>query len=255
MELCEPGPVEIPVPMRSPVLTILLLTACTGATPSPSDAGAGAGGGSAGTGGGSASSTRTLGPDQAGVATFYSADGSGSCSFGASPADLDVAAMNAAQWNNSAVCGGCVRVDGPKGSVTVRIVDQCPDCASGTLDLSAQAFAKIADPVGGRVNVRWQPMSCAVQGAVVLRFKEGSSRYWTGLQVRNTRIPVRSLEVEKSGAFVNVPRESYNYFVDSSGFGPGPLTLRITGDDGQQLLETGVMLRESGDVMGTQQFQ
>lgn len=234
---------------------MLLLAACTGMTPSPSDAGTAAAGGTAGTGGGSASSTRTLGPDQAGVATFYAADGSGNCSFAASPSDLDVAAMNAAQWNNSAVCGACLRVDGPRGSVTVRIVDQCPDCTSGMLDLSAQAFAKIADLAAGRVNVRWQPMSCAVQGAVVLRYKEGSSRFWTGLQVRNTRIPVRSLEVEKNGAFVSVPRESYNYFVDTNGFGSGPFTLRITGDDGQQLLETGVTLRDSGDVMGTQQFQ
>lgn len=226
----------------------------------PPPAGGGASGGTAGTaggaaGGGSASAVRALGPEQTGVATFYAADGTGSCSFSASPADLDVAAMNTPQWDNSAVCGGCVRVDGPKGAVVVRIVDQCPDCASGTLDLSAQAFAKIAEPVDGRVNVRWQPVSCAVQGAVVLRFKEGSSRFWTGLQVRNTRIPVRSLEVQKNGAWVNVPRESYNYFVDATGFGTGPFNVRITGNDGQQLVETGVMLRDSGDVMGTQQFQ
>ena len=63
-------------------------------------------------------------------------------------------------------CGQCVRVDGPRGSVTVRIVDQCPECASGELDLSAQAFAKVADPAAGRVNARWQPVSCVVQGPI-----------------------------------------------------------------------------------------
>lgn len=228
---------------------------CAGTMPSPADGGAGGGTGGAGGGGGSSSSTRTLGPDQAGVITYYAADGSGNCSFDPSPADLDVAAMNAPQWDNSAVCGSCVRVDGPKGSVTVRIVDQCPECASGALDLSAEAFAKIAEPSAGRVDVRWQPVSCSVQGAVILRFKEGSSQYWTGLQVRNTRIPVRSLEVQKNGAWVAVPRQSYNFFVDSSGFGTGPFSFRITGSDGQQLVETGVPLRDSGDVAGTQQFQ
>ena len=233
--------------MHSRLLGMLVFTlGCAGTTSTPSDGG---------TGGGSGASTRALGVEQDGVATFYAADGSGNCSFDASPADLDVAAMNAPQWDNSAVCGGCVRVTGPKGSVTVRIVDQCPECASGALDLSAQAFAKIAELSAGRVDVRWQPVTCAVEGAVILRFKEGSSQYWTGLQVRNTRVPVRSLEVQKNGAWVDVPRESYNFFVDSTGFGAGPFSLRITGTDGQQLVETGVPLRDSGDVTGTQQFQ
>lgn len=233
--------------MHSRLLGMLVFTlGCAGTTSTPSDGG---------TGGGSGATTRALGVEQDGVATFYAADGSGNCSFDASPADLDVAAMNAPQWDNSAVCGGCVRVTGPNGAVTVRIVDQCPECASGALDLSAQAFAKIADPAAGRVDVRWQPVTCAVEGAVVLRFKEGSSQYWTGLQVRNTRVPVRSLEVQKNGAWVDVPRESYNFFVDSAGFGAGPFSLRITGNDGQQLIESGVPLRDSGDVTGTQQFQ
>lgn len=233
--------------MHSRLLGMLVFTlGCAGTTSTPSDGG---------TGGGSGATTRTLGAEQAGVAAFYAADGSGSCSFDPTPADLDVAAMNAPQWDNGAVCGGCVRVDGPKGSVTVRIVDQCPECASGALDLSAEAFAKIAEPSAGRVDVRWQPVTCAVEGAVILHFKEGSSPVWTGLQVRNTRVPVRSLEVQKNDAWVNVPRESSNFFIDPTGFGAGPFSLRITGGDGQQLLETGVPLRDSGDVAGTQQFQ
>ena len=38
-----------------------------------------------------------------------------------------VAAMNADQYANSAVCGSFVEVTGALGTVTVRIVDQCPD--------------------------------------------------------------------------------------------------------------------------------
>lgn len=194
-----------------------------------------------------------LGP-QEGMATFYAATGAGNCSFDRAPAPLLVAAMNTPQWQNSAVCGMCLRVEGPQGAVTVRVVDRCPGCASGVLDLSREAFAEIASPREGRVPVRWQPVACEVEGAVIYRFKEGSSRWWTGIQVRNTRVPVRSLEVLRGDAWLPVPRERYNFFV-RSGLGPGPFTLRITGADGQQLVERDVPLRESGDVPGTVQFR
>lgn len=79
--------------------------------------------------------SRHQGSEQKGIATYYDANGSGNCGFDPG-ADLMVAAMNREQYDNSAVCGECVDIVGPKGSVRVRIVDQCPDCDWGHLDLS-----------------------------------------------------------------------------------------------------------------------
>src|ERR1035437_9876318 len=107
-----------------------------------------------------------IGQSETGQATYYDATGAGSCSFDASPGDLDVAAMNHVEYANSAVCGACAHVVGPKGDVTVRVVDLCPECAQGALDLSAQAFAKIADPSAGRVPITWQVVACSVQGPI-----------------------------------------------------------------------------------------
>src|SRR5690349_20325765 len=118
----------------------------------------GSGGGGGGGGG------ISLGEVRDGIITYYDATGAGACSFPATPNDLDVAALNAEEWAGSAMCGGCVRVDGPLGSVTVRIVDLCPECKRGHLDLSREAFAKVANPVDGRVAVKWQLVSCAVNG-------------------------------------------------------------------------------------------
>jgi expansin (peptidoglycan-binding protein) len=198
---------------------------------------------------------RTLGPAQDGVATFYAADGSGNCSYEPSPSDLMVAAMNHPQYANSEVCGECVQVQGPRGQVTVRIVDQCPECESGHLDLSREAFALIADPAQGRVSIRWQPVACAVSGPVAFRFKEGSSQWWVAIQVRNHRVPVRALEAQVNGQWVALERQDYNYFVAASGLGTGPFTLRVTATDGQTLTESGVALRVADVVPGTQQFQ
>src|SRR5689334_13454490 len=85
-----------------------------------------------------------LSEKQSGEGTWYDADGSGNCSFDPSPSNLDVAAMNDSQYAGSSVCGECVDVTGPNGAVTVRIVDRCPGCSTGDLDLSKEAFAQIA---------------------------------------------------------------------------------------------------------------
>ena len=155
----------------------------------------------------------SLGEARAGIATYYDADGSGNCSFDKSSGDMDVVALDMESYAASALCGGCIDVEGPKGSVRVRVVDSCPPCEKSHLDLSEQAFAKIADPVDGKVKITWKVVSCDTAGPVKFRFKEGSSQWWTGLQVLNHRVPIEKLEAEKNGKLVEVRRESYNYFV------------------------------------------
>src|SRR5215468_659791 len=76
---------------------------------------------------------------ESGDGTYYAADGTGNCSFDASPNDLMVAAMNDPDYQDAAWCGACLAVTGPKGTVTVRVVDRCPECKHGDLDLSPQA--------------------------------------------------------------------------------------------------------------------
>lgn len=175
-----------------------------------------------------------------GIATFYDADGSGNCSFPATPDDLDVAAFDMTSYAASATCGACVKVKGPNGDVTVRIVDSCPGCAPNHLDLSRSAFAKIADPARGRVPVSFQMVGCAYDGPLAFHFKDGSSKYWTAIQVRNHRVPVAKVEYRRAGAFVEMKREAYNYFVESKGVGdqPNGLVLRVTSADGQAVEES-----------------
>jgi expansin (peptidoglycan-binding protein) len=94
-----------------------------------------------------------------GEATYYAADGTGACGFKASPNDLNVGALNGDQYKKS-WCGQCVLVTGPKGTVKVRIVDLCPGCSMGDLDLSKQAFSAIAALSAGRVKITWHVVTC-----------------------------------------------------------------------------------------------
>jgi expansin (peptidoglycan-binding protein) len=193
--------------------------------------------------------------DRTGEATFYDfADGSGNCMFDASPDDLRVAAMNHDDYLESGVCGACAHLVGPSGEVTVRIVDQCPDCPKGNIDLSPSAFDEIAKRELGRVPITWQYVECGVSGPLRYRFKEGSNQWWTAVQVRNHRYAIAKLEVKKNGAFVAVARENYNYFVDGGGMGPGPYTFRLTDVYGHTIEDTGIEHREAQEVEGEAQF-
>lgn len=96
--------------------------------------------------------------EESGEATYYDADGTGACGSPTSNASL-VAAMNGVQYSK-AVCGKCAEVKGPLGSVVVKILDKCPGCSEGDLDLSETAFVKIAKKIDGRVKITWHYVTC-----------------------------------------------------------------------------------------------
>lgn len=74
-----------------------------------------------------------------------------------------IAAASDPLWANGAICGKVFNVTctGPTNpvphpctgkSVVVKIVDHCPGCG-GTLDLSQEAFATIANTVAGIIKI------------------------------------------------------------------------------------------------------
>jgi expansin (peptidoglycan-binding protein) len=195
-------------------------------------------------------------PVHQGIATYYQATGAGACMFDPSPNDLRVAAMNAVEYDNAAVCGAYVLVAGPQGAVTVRIVDLCPECRAGHLDLSREAFSSIGDLPEGVIPVTWQMVSPPLSGPIAYHFKDGSNQWWTAVQIRNHRNPVARLEYRRTdGSWAAVPRTDYNYFVQTNpGMGVGPYTLRVTDWYGNQLTDSGIPHVENGSVNGSGQF-
>ncbi|OGO71496.1 MAG: hypothetical protein A2Z49_12070 [Chloroflexi bacterium RBG_19FT_COMBO_56_12] len=194
-------------------------------------------------------------PIHQGITTYYHATGAGACSFEPSPQDLMVAAMNAEEFDNAAVCGAYLYVTGPKGAVTVRIVDLCPECKAGHLDLSREAFTQIAELPQGRVPITWQLVSPGLNGPIAYHFKDGSNQWWTAVQIRNHRNPIAKLDYLNEGQWVTVPRTAYNYFVQTNpGMGPGPYTFRLTDYYGNQLIDSGIPHIVNGTINGAAQF-
>jgi expansin (peptidoglycan-binding protein) len=154
-----------------------------------------------------------------------------------------IAAMNVTDYESAKACGAYVQVRAGNGaSVTVLITNECPaPCAPGQIDLSQQAFAKIANPSAGRIPITWKLVSPSLSNTISIRYKTGSSQYWCGIQVIGHRNPVARLEVRVGGGWRSLPRTDYNYFLSADGSGCGS-TIRITDIYGQQLTIGGITI-------------
>ncbi|MBV9024361.1 MAG: lipoprotein A-like protein [Streptomycetaceae bacterium] len=196
-----------------------------------------------------------LGAVHTGIATWYAqANGGGNCLYDPT-SDIAIAAINVTDYNGSAMCGAYLHVKGPQGEITVKVVDNCPaPCHPGQLDLSEGAFTRIAgNPVLGQIPISWTLVSPAISGPVSYRYKEGSTRWWCAIQVRNHRNPVAKLEVLTPSGWLQLQRADYNYFVSPSGTGCGS-QIRITDIYGQVLTDSGIALNPGVVQSGSGQF-
>jgi expansin (peptidoglycan-binding protein) len=222
-----------------PLILLVVLPACTGGAGDDSTPG----------------SCEAVPVEVSGEGTYYAADGTGNCSFDASPDDLMVAALNAPDYQTAALCGACLEVTGPNGTVTVRVVDQCPECKHGDLDLSPQAFQLLSPLAAGRIPITWHQVACNVTGPIAYHFKDGANAYWTAIQIRNHRYPIAKLEAMQGSAYVAIPRLDYNYFVQASGLGPGPYMLRVTDTRGHTVEDADIALGDSVTRAGAHQLE
>ncbi|MGC5330496.1 expansin EXLX1 family cellulose-binding protein [Micromonospora sp. DT62] len=190
-----------------------------------------------------------------GQATFYDSKGAGgNCSYPAAPANRLYVALGPGEYAAGAACGGYLDVTGPRGTVRVLVMDQCPECADGHLDLSREAFARIADPVQGVVRVSYRAVvDPPLTGPLTFRMKEGSSRWWFAVLVAGHGNPLRAVEVRPAGAggWRSAAREDYNYWLVPSGAGPGPYEIRVTDTRGHRVTATGVRMAPGQVQRGT----
>lgn len=203
-------------------------------------------GASAKTAGGKATKGKTTkGKATSGKATFYRLRSEGgNCSYPSPPAGDLYVALSPAEYRAARACGGYLTVTGPKGSVRVKVVDQCPECPAGHIDLSRKAFARVADPGEGMVGVTYSPAANPKLGKPLsFRVKEGSSQWWLALLVIDHGNPLASVEVKTAGgAWRKLARADYNYWITESGAGRGPFAVRVTDTRGHRVTTNGVRL-------------
>ncbi len=193
-----------------------------------------------------------------GNATFYGGGYEGGCAMldPISEEDYWITAMNLPDYNNALLAGAYLEVTGELGTINVLVTDLLPEGQKGDLDLYVDAFPLIAPPEKGRVPVTWKiiPLDSAENAPVSYKYKEGTTAFWCGVQVRNHRYPLAKLEyLDESGEFVELPRRQYNYF-ESDSMGAGPFTFRLTDIYGSVIIDEGIPLTPDEIQQGHVQF-
>ncbi|UIZ27819.1 hypothetical protein KXD40_004718 [Peronospora effusa] len=143
---------------------------------------------------------------------------SGNCNFmSAIPtASTNFVALNEEQWNTLGNCGRCIEVSCIDAQCTVQnktavvqVLDRCPECAHGALDLSPTVFSDITGLGPNRLTVRWRFVDCPDAGNVQVCLKEGSSSSWIAVQPTNGLVGIQSVTL--NGATTTMLDGAYFY--------------------------------------------
>ncbi len=192
-----------------------------------------------------------------GRATFFDAanpaGGLGNSGFDIPTQDQlhKVVAINNIQWNGSEASGAFLEVSGPKqrdgaAPIIVQVTDQLAERADG-MDMSAEAFTKVADSADGIVNINYQLVGPAddyvtayghrIGDGIVVETIDGTSPYYAATRLNNHRYPIESVElIEADGDLVELQRESDNRFVIEGNYPlNGVQDLLVTDIFGQQV--------------------
>ena len=196
--------------------------------------------------GGSACAAPPSTSGRRGIATYFDLEGTlGNCSYPSPPGDdLFVALSEASEYSAGAGCGTYLDVTGPKGKVRVKVIDSCPPCGAGHIDLSLTAFRKIGVQDDGIIKVKYRTVvNPAVPGPLTVRVKEGSSRYWLSVLIDNHGNQLRSVKVAGAGgSYQSAQREEWNYWTLPSGAGSGPFKVKIADVYGHTATLSGIEL-------------
>ncbi|KAG8168364.1 hypothetical protein KVR01_001113 [Diaporthe batatas] len=195
-----------------------------------------------------------------GTSTFYGGNlNGGACSFttmSVIPSGLYGTAFPGSAWNNAAKCGTCLEVTGPNGKIKVMVVDKCPECEQGHLDLFQDGFAKIGSIPAGRIATSYTEIPCGISSPIVLHNKSGTSAYWFSMQVVNSNMPVSKLEVSTDGGktWQATTRTDYNFFEKSSGFGTSTVDVRVTSTSGSTITVSKVSVASDSKATAASNF-
>ncbi|KAG3112033.1 hypothetical protein PI124_g10517 [Phytophthora idaei] len=165
-------------------------------------------------------------------AEYYEGDGtsytlgdisSGNCNFmSAIPtASTNYAALNNDQWDNLANCGRCAEVSciddqcaDQTTTAIVQILDRCPECSSGDLDLSPTVFKHITGSDPSRLTIRWKFVDCPNPGNIEVCLKSGSNGYYVAVQPTNTLVGVETVTI--NGESTTMVDSAYYYLIEST---------------------------------------
>jgi expansin (peptidoglycan-binding protein) len=141
--------------------------------------------------------------------------------------------------NVAGYCDACIWVTTGTGKSALLRVVTYGQTTTNSIDVSPSAYQILNTGEYPR-SMTWQFAECPASGPMMYEFQTAANPYWTSLWVRNARVPLAKVEVKSvnHAAYAALTRGPDGTLTDASGFGQGAFSIRSTGVDGQQVVDT-----------------
>jgi expansin (peptidoglycan-binding protein) len=177
-----------------------------------------------------------------GSASYYTTSRNGLCSLGAPSTDAYVA-VGRAEYAGGKACGTYLEVHGPNGTTRVQVVDMCPGCPAGKIDLSKAAFQRVGALSAGIIAVTYDTVrDPQLPGPLRVKLKGGTGYSSLTAVIDNHGNPLSTVELQTPGGFVGLRHSEDNLWTAPWGAVSAPVSLRVSDVYGHQALVTGLAL-------------
>lgn len=155
------------------------------------------------------------------------------------------AAINSDQWNDGENCGKCVQVwcvDSfcakrfePR---TLMIVDKCPECSPGDLDLSFPAYKEITGRWPHRLKFEWKFVDCVDEfdygDKIRMDLKQGPNQWWRAFYFSMNKYQLANVTLDGRP----LSKAEFGFWNDWNELGKAPHKLVLTSVNGQTVEAT-----------------
>jgi len=145
---------------------------------------------------------------------YYEGDGtaytlgsisSGNCNFmhsGYPLAATNYVAINHPQWDEQLSCGRCIQVScadsrckDQSHTEILQVLDRCPECKHGDLDMSPSIFKTLTGSDPSRYKIKWKFIECPIDDGIYWCLHKGSSQQWTSIQPTGFSTGIKSITI------------------------------------------------------------
>ncbi len=190
-----------------------------------------------------------------GIATYYTATSTSSCSFDTTETGSYYCAINQSQYDTAAYCGTCLSVTGGNGTHIVVVNDVCPSCAMDNLDMSPVAFQSVVGDLSlGTGTISWKLVSCPYASTPLwITNNAASNAYYASVLVHHAVNKIAGVEAYFDSSWHIMSRSVSNYWT-SSLTNDTMLSIRVTDIYGSQIVVDSVKTNAFVNFSATSNF-
>jgi expansin (peptidoglycan-binding protein) len=171
-----------------------------------------------------------------------------------------LAGLNTQHIDGGRLCDACIRIQEAGGKSVIARVVTYGSTGPNDIDVSPDVCTALAGTSDCNVfprNMTWQFAECPGAEPIQYQFQTQASIWWTSFWVRNERMALAKVEIKSQNhpSWTALSWGTNGTLTDSSGFGTGQFSIRLTSAVGQQVTDAFPFFNAGDLLTSSGQFQ